>query len=646
MKNNQQFSNNTSKQTFYSKSVFFILVLLVFSFISTNVMASSLIARLDRSTITLGETVTLIIETSGSSIPDPDLSPLTKDFDIVNTGHSSQTQIINGHRTDKNQLNISIKPHHMGKFTIPEIEVGNDKIYSLELTVKDIPTVSQSQSGQSIWLEITTPLKNEKNNIVVQQEIPVTVKLFTSLPLNNISISQPSPEKAISEKLGNNIQYMTKKNGKEYQVVEQHYVIFPEQSGELIVPPLVLQATKPDPQQQRYTSPFGNDMFNDPFFKNAFRGNSQIQQMLQGSSMLFGNKGKPLTLRSNGLKFKVNSIPQQAQGNSWLPARNVSLKSSWKENPPILKSGEPTTLTITIKAEGLTSANIPAITIADKKGSYRVYDEPMETENLTDGEKVTGISQQTFTIIPEQDGKLIFPAIKQSWWNTQTHKMEIAQINEITLNVLKGDITNSTNTIKNDNTIVNNKSLSDDTSTENLSELTNLNKTKVDKNLLQKMIQSKWLFIIVVMLITLNLFILFYKRNKISLSQSEARHQTKTSVQKKESDENKKLIKTVLQEAIAACESGDAEIAARSIIQWARLKWPELSVVSLLDIAGNIKQGSKNIHQLHQFIYQPNNHKKTWQDSELAKLLKQGLKIKDSNKRSYVKQSLPPLYAA
>lgn len=64
--------------------------------------------------------------------------------------------------------------------------------------------------------------------------------------------------------------------------------------------------------------------------------------------MLFGNHGKSITVRSKALKLFIKGIPN------------------------------------------------------DGKGQYRIYQEPVKMENLTDGKQAIGISNQTFTVIPDQ----------------------------------------------------------------------------------------------------------------------------------------------------------------------------------------------------------------------------------------------------
>ena len=617
-----------------------VILTLVLTFFSGNVTASTLAAGFERSTITFGETATLIINLPLSGTAQPNFSPLKKDFDILDTGSSSQIQIFNGKRTEQRQLSITLMPRRHGKLTIPAIRIGNNKTRPLQLTVNDIPVASHSKNNAAVWLEIDTPLKSQNVDVMVQQEVPVTVKLFTALPLSNVSISEPAPKNAIIEKLGDDIQYNTQRNGQTYQVLEQHYAVFPEQPGDLIIPPVVLRASTPDHSRQQRS--FGDSLFNDPFFQNAFAGNSRIQQMLQDSSMLFGHRGKPITVRSDGLKLYVEHIPDVAQGKPWLPARKVNLTSSWQTKAPALTSGEPSSLTVTVKAQGLIGTQIPALSILDKKGSYRVYSEPAQVESLTDGEKVTGIRTQTFTLIPEKVGKIKFAAIKQPWWNTKTQRMQSAVIPAITLTVAQGAGNTGLNPIT---PTPDNKQISPATSatgkqtaTAPLTVSQLLTSIIHDRRLTYGLIG---LFIAVTLLIAV-----FYwrKRQTTAPITGEVENTQKTDNQQQAI--NKLRMKTALQESITACETGDAKLAASSLLQWTKLAWPDIAPVSLLDIADNVIQGSNDIRQLHHCLYKPPTQNENWTGTELAKLLRHGLQRKVSHKPPSGKQTLPPLYPA
>ena len=93
-----------------------------------------------------------------------------------------------------------------------------------------------------------------------------------------------------------------------------------------------------------------------------------------------------------------------------------------------------------------------------------------------------------------------------------------------------------------------------------------------------------------------------------------------------------------------ACETGDTAIAASSLLQWAKLTWPDIAPVSLLDIADNVKHGGDNIRQLHHYLYQAPSQNENWKDTELAELLRHGLQRKITHNKLLDKHTLPPLY--
>src|SRR5574337_308062 len=77
-------------------------------------------AFLDRNRVSLGDTVTLNIQTDGS-LGSPELSSLQKDFEVLGTSRSSSVQIVNGKTTSTVQLGIALKPLHAGTLTVPAL---------------------------------------------------------------------------------------------------------------------------------------------------------------------------------------------------------------------------------------------------------------------------------------------------------------------------------------------------------------------------------------------------------------------------------------------------------------------------------------------------------------------------------------------
>jgi len=637
--------NNRSNKHWILKSLFGFLILLT---LSLPAWAAPLKVQLNRNKIMSGETVVLSIDLPKNAKAQPDLSPLQKDFAILGTGNSSQTQIINGVRSDKHQLNITLQPRTQGELTVPALTIGNEQTTPLKLTVAAAPTIKSTQAGSPVWLELETPLK--KHNAVVQQEIPLTVRLYSAIPLNNLSLTTPTPQNAIVEKLGKDSQYQAKKNGQQYQVVEQHYVVFPEVPGDLTIPPIVLNATTPDPNQRQQRGGSGRGIFDDPFFRGSL-GNSSIQDLF--NDPFFGGGGKRVSLQSNPIKFSVKPIPAAAKGKTWLPAHDVSLTDSWQNRQPSSSSGEPVSLSITVKADGLTGSQIPAITFPSVAGKYRVYTESTDTENYTDGTHLIGTSIQNFTLIPESSGQLEIPEIKLDWWNIDTNTLHTATLAARTVNVAVGTgqpaitkpkpaSSSSANSAKI------NQTLNGQSATANTAQNTGTTQT-----------QSKALYWLAGLLLFAFLgwatqWLLKRKRMGQSgiktypVSQPGLHNPNRTQAQIKENPTNNSAQLEAIKKAFfEACKTNNPEAAATNLIRWAQQAWHDESIFSLLDLAKKVEHGRDEIHDLYHYLYQSrdledDNH--VWQGEKIKKAVAGGLNRKQTLLKEKTEKQLPPLY--
>lgn len=626
--------------------IFSVPLLLLAACLSLAVHAATLNTQLDRSKVSLGDTVTLTIELPSDSSVQPDLSPLREDFDIPGTGSSSRTQIINGQTSHSNQLNVTLVPHRTGNITIPALKFGSDETQPLQLSVSDAPLADSSRAGSPVWVEMETALADDNHEVSVQQEIPLTVRLYTAIPLHNVSLNPPAPAGATVEKLDQDKQYQTERDGQTYQVVEQHYAVFPEQPGELNIPPVTLQAVTPDPDQQQRGA-FRSSPFNDDFFRDAFKNSPLAGKMLSDDFFNgpFGmtNGGKPVNLRSNGLAFSVAHIPQAAQGSSWLPARNITLTGSWQDTPPELRSGEPATLTLTVTADGLTGAQIPAIKLPQIAG-VRVYSEPLQADSRTNGEQVTGISTQTFTLIPERSGKLELPAISLPWWNTRTRSMQTAELPGRTLNVAPGSGAAMSKPATTSATAT------PDTEPSAPPPAPGNNHAARQSNG-QANSQSSWLpaaggVILLVLLAAAGWY--GYRRRHHNTPDTNSPVPPSAAAQIPFMD-NRTTLNTARDQFEQACTANDPYLSARTLLEWAQQVWPHKAPASLPELAQRAEgAAATEIRALHQYLYQPGKPG-NWSGAALAKALHRGLKADTADHKQRSKtddQSLPPLYPA
>ena len=283
-----------------------------------SALADGLRAYFDRSQVHEGDTLTLTIEKAGAGASgSPDLGPLAQDFDVLGTSNSTQIRIVNGVRSDTTSWQVSLAPKRSGVIEVPAISLGADQTAPLTLEVKPAPQGALGSPGDEVFIEVE--LGDDKalsEGVMVQQQVPLTVRLFSARPLLGGDLSEPKVDNAVVAKLGDDRQYQTQRQGRNYQVIERRYSLSPEQSGALRIPPIVFKGTARAAQGQRrgnsggaFDNPGLDHFFQDPtldrFFGNAFGGRDPFGMF---------ERGEPVRAQSKGLDLTVKARPEGLGG--------------------------------------------------------------------------------------------------------------------------------------------------------------------------------------------------------------------------------------------------------------------------------------------------------------------------------------------
>ncbi len=389
-------------------------------FLSSTALAQGLDARLDRTRIADGETVTLQISAAGDAQGAPDLSPLDADFDIVDQGQSSQVNIINGRMSSTHEWRIGLLPKRVGDLTIPALHVGSLTSQPLHLTVAPAADRAGDDTGQPVLVEVDA----DPENPWVQSQVTYKVRVLSQAPLQAASLTEPQAGDAIVQRLGDDRRYETQRHGETYDVIERSYAIFPQHSGKLQIEGPVLTTNVPvqgRPGQGSRGRLFGGDPFGDIrrfFGRDPFAGLPDVGGLFEET--------RPLRLRGRSLAFDVRPQPAAAKG-AWLPARDVTLTESWSPDPATFRVGEPVTRTITLTTKGLSEAQLPSLTPPVPAGLKRYPDQPV-TETHVDGDDM--IVTRTFkeALVPTASGAMTLPEFNLPWWDTQTRQTRIATL--------------------------------------------------------------------------------------------------------------------------------------------------------------------------------------------------------------------------
>lgn len=363
--------------------------------------AADITARTDRADIGLNESFKLVFQAVGEVDGEPDFTPLEEDFEIVSTSESSSINIVDGRMDRRKTWTLELFPRQTGTLTVPEIAFGSDRSPEIQIEVSRQAAGGGRDNRQDVFIRVEA----EPESPYVQQQVLYTVKLFLGVNVANAGLSEPelSNSDAVLRKLGDDREYRTSVNGRNYQVFERRYVIFPQQSGSLTVRPVQFHGTVVTRRRG----------FFDPFS---------------------GSSGQRLRRLSPSVELQVRPVPDNFHGAHWLPAESLTLEQSWSPHPPVFKVGEPVTRTLTVTAGGLTAAQLPELDAPVPAALKRYPDQPaLDDEQRAGG--VTGRRTEKTALVPTRPGRYTLPPVELTWWNTKTGKPETARLPEQTIEV-------------------------------------------------------------------------------------------------------------------------------------------------------------------------------------------------------------------
>jgi hypothetical protein len=368
-------------------------------FICGNVHAAQVRAWLDRDAMQLGETVTLNVEVADTTnAPQPDFGALQSDFNLLGTQSSSSMNIVNGAATSKLLWAVGLEPKHAGTLTIPALNVAGAQTQPLTLTVTPASTAS-AKAGDDVFLDVDV----EPKSPYVQQQVRVTIKLYYALNLTDGQLDDPHGDGLNAHKLGRDAQYTADVQGRGYHVLERHYTLSAEKSGVAAIAPITFRGHAVDP----------------------------------GDMNSFFARGRMVTARAAATTLDVRPRPASSGTDTWLPAQSLSLTADGIDANTQAHVGEPITLTLRLKAQGLGFEQLPELKLPKIDGAD-IYPDKETTVDRDDGTWGWGERTRKFAIVPNRTGALTIPALSLSWWDTRNDRAASADLPAQTLTVVAG----------------------------------------------------------------------------------------------------------------------------------------------------------------------------------------------------------------
>ncbi len=560
-----------------------ISVFLSMGLLSTTSYAALVDVTADRTEVSMDESFTLTFESKEDVDDDPDFSVLERDFQILSQSQQSSVQIVNGRMDKKKSWIVTLMPKRAGKLIVPPVSFGDDNSQLIKIVVNEQSSAPNGSSSEDMFLEVSV----DNESPYVQAQILYRVKLYRAINTSNASLTEPtvSSNKAIVTRLGEDVQYNKYHSGRNYQVVERRYAIFPQQSGEMTIDPLLFEA--------------------------------DIQTGGRYGLQLFNPGMNRKRVRSDSITVNVLPIPPNHSGE-WLPTTQLNIEAKWPDASPDFRVGEPVTRTIIVQAERLTAAQIPEIKMNLPPTLKQYPDQPQLNDNQGEigilGERIEKIA-----IIPTTPGKITLPQVEMKWWDITQKQERTAIIPASVINVLPALGSNK-------NSTVTPPTLPADAALPAQQQSQTSNATR----------PQGWLDIDNYWIWTTVLFALMWLITSVKLLRQRSDHHTSqevtSEVQLNRSDAEKAVKE--------ACEQSDAVKAREAIIEWGGVVWSHHPPMTLQEIIERVPQSfADELNLLNRSLYSAGSHR--WVGDSLWRMVK-GYRVKASG--SSLESELPSLY--
>jgi hypothetical protein len=372
--------------------------------------------------------------------------PTFENFSILsgpNRGQNSSIQIINGKVTQNISITYTyvLSAKEEGEFTLSPatVKVSGKEYKSRAKTIRAVKSQSQSTANNNQKQTSESGIKSDdvfikalidKTNLYLGEEAIVTYRIYTKIPISNLSIDKLSTFNGfwsidLLDNDGNLQQRREIINGEEYIVADlKKAAIYPQKSGELELDPLQLSCVaQVQTSRKRVSSndPFFDSFFNDPFFSNNYR-NVELQ------------------LKSNTIQLTVKNMPAEGKPaffNGAVGQYSLGSNIDSKE----VNANEAITLKYTISGKGNVDL-LPDLNV-EFPPDFEVYDPKISTRSRKNTSGVSGYKTFEYTIIPRSAGEYEIPSVSFSFFDPKQKKYK--QIDSDSYKILVNRSTTSNN---------------------------------------------------------------------------------------------------------------------------------------------------------------------------------------------------------
>jgi len=364
-------------------------------------------AWLDRDSVNAGDVAMLNIETDQRGV-EPDYTPLRADFSLGAKSANQQMQVTNGSVTATALFGVVLTPRKSGELIVPAIRVGNERTEPLRLQVigsaNDVasspgstaaaPVVAQNNEDVFVETQVDDPQP------YVQQSVGVVARLYFANQLASGELDLEAPDGASMQRVGDDVSSVKLINGRQYNVVERRYLLVPERSGRLLLPPA------------RFNGLSVGGFFDD----------------------YLGRGDGAVSAHSGSVPLQVRAQPVNAP-QPWLPLRSLQLR--YMATPQGATAGEAVQFVVEASVRGATRAQFPDLPTPNVPDAQVFAEPPQFEERFVDGSPQLRLTRR-YSIVPNRPGSLVVPGLRVAWWDVTAGAAKTASLPDMTLKVAAG----------------------------------------------------------------------------------------------------------------------------------------------------------------------------------------------------------------
>lgn len=369
------------------------------------------------------------------------LAPQAKGFDVLmgpSRSQQSSTQIINGKVSSSRSITYTyiLMAGAEGTYTIPSasIEYDGKKIFSNPLAIKVLPKDKESeasqggsnggsQGGSASRSQMAGSKISDKDLFVVtnatktkvheQEAILVTYKAYTTVDLRQLIGKMSDQQGFYIQEVELPAQKSFKLEhykGRNYNtVVYRQYVLFPQKSGKLEIPPVTFDAVV----AQRVA--VSDDPF-EAFFNGG--GYVEVQKKIVAPKLV----------------LNVEALPTKPEGFS---GGVGDFKISSSISATELKANDAVTIKLTVSGTG----NMKLVSAPEVKfpADFEVYDPKINDDFQLTPDGLSGTKTIEYLAIPRHAGDFTIPAIEFKYFDIKSETYKTLKTDSYTIKVAKGE---------------------------------------------------------------------------------------------------------------------------------------------------------------------------------------------------------------